>query len=104
MAIRDLKAQISRLPEQPGVYLYGNRAGDTIYIGRARVLRDRVRSQFPGAEVCFDPVPSRANIVDSWPGDVDDSPARQDWGWQPLHDLDAAFDDYLFPTLKRFYA
>ena len=44
MAIRDLKAQISRLPEQPGVYLYGNGAGDTIYIGRARVLRDRVRS------------------------------------------------------------
>ncbi len=44
MAIRDLKDQISRLPEQPGVYLYSNRAGDTIYIGRARVLRDRVRS------------------------------------------------------------
>ena len=44
MAIHDLKAQISRLPEQPGVYLYGNGAGDTIYIGRARVLRDRVRS------------------------------------------------------------
>lgn len=44
MAIRDLKAQISRLPEQPGVYLYGNSAGDTVYIGRARVLRDRVRS------------------------------------------------------------
>ena len=44
MATRDLKAQITRLPEQPGVYLYGNRAGDTIYIGRARVLRDRVRS------------------------------------------------------------
>ncbi len=44
MAIRDLKAQISRLPEQPGVYLYINSAGDTLYIGRARALRDRVRS------------------------------------------------------------
>lgn len=44
MAIRDLKAQISRLPEQPGVYLYSNAAGETIYIGRARALRDRVRS------------------------------------------------------------
>ena len=44
MAIRDLKAQISRLPEQPGVYLYSNPAGETIYIGRARALRDRVRS------------------------------------------------------------
>ena len=44
MAIRDLKDEIARLPEQPGVYLYFNRAGDTIYVGRARALRDRVRS------------------------------------------------------------
>jgi excinuclease ABC subunit C len=44
MAIGDLKVQIGRLPEQPGVYLYLNRAGDTIYVGKARVLRDRVRS------------------------------------------------------------
>jgi excinuclease ABC subunit C len=44
MAIRDLKDQIARLPEQPGVYLYFNRAGDTIYVGKARALRDRVRN------------------------------------------------------------
>ena len=44
MPIRELKAQIARLPEQPGVYLYYNEAGDTLYVGKARVLRDRVRS------------------------------------------------------------
>src|SRR5215218_983036 len=44
MPIRDLKAQIARLPEQPGVYLYSNEAGETLYVGKARVLRDRVRS------------------------------------------------------------
>src|SRR6478672_6175885 len=44
MAIQDLKGQISRLPEQPGVYLYYNDRGDTLYVGKARVLRDRVRS------------------------------------------------------------
>ena len=44
MPIRDLKDQISRLPEQPGVYLYFNQQGATIYVGRARTLRDRVRS------------------------------------------------------------
>ena len=44
MPIRDLKTQIGRLPEQPGVYLYLNAAGDTIYVGKARALRDRVRS------------------------------------------------------------
>ena len=44
MAIHDLKAQIARLPEQPGVYLYLNEAGETVYVGKARSLRDRVRS------------------------------------------------------------
>jgi excinuclease ABC subunit C len=44
MAIHELKEQIARLPEQPGVYLFANRDGETIYVGKARVLRDRVRS------------------------------------------------------------
>src|SRR4051812_33834055 len=44
MAIQDLKEQIARLPEQPGVYLYFNASGETIYIGKARALRDRVRN------------------------------------------------------------
>src|SRR3954462_9479081 len=44
MPIRDLKGQIARLPEQPGVYLYYNGQGDTLYVGKASVLRDRVRS------------------------------------------------------------
>jgi excinuclease ABC subunit C len=44
MPIRDLKSRIDRLPEQPGVYLYINAAGETIYVGKARSLRDRVRS------------------------------------------------------------
>jgi excinuclease ABC subunit C len=44
MPIRDLKGQIARLPEQPGVYLYSNGRGETLYVGKARVLRDRVRS------------------------------------------------------------
>ena len=44
MAIRDLKARIAALPEQPGVYLYLDAAGETLYVGRARSLRARVRS------------------------------------------------------------
>ena len=44
MAIWDLKNQIARLPEQPGVYIYFNGSGETIYVGRARVLRQRVKT------------------------------------------------------------
>ncbi len=49
MPIQDLRDQINRLPEQPGVYLYANRAGETIYVGKARSLRDRVRSYLGAA-------------------------------------------------------
>jgi excinuclease ABC subunit C len=49
MPIQDLKDQIARLPEQPGVYLWMNRAGETIYVGKARTLRDRVRSYMAAA-------------------------------------------------------
>ncbi|PYR74848.1 MAG: excinuclease ABC subunit C [Acidobacteria bacterium] len=49
MPIHDLKEQIARLPEQPGVYLWVNRSGDTIYVGKARSLRDRVRSYLAAA-------------------------------------------------------
>src|SRR5947208_3395398 len=44
MPIHELKEQIARLPEQPGVYLYFNAVGDPIYVGKARALRDRVRN------------------------------------------------------------
>src|SRR6266540_4283619 len=44
MPIHELKEQIARLPEQPGVYLYFNAEGETIYVGKARALRDRVRN------------------------------------------------------------
>jgi excinuclease ABC subunit C len=44
VAIQDLREQIARLPEQPGVYLYYNDKGETIYVGKARTLRDRTRS------------------------------------------------------------
>jgi excinuclease ABC subunit C len=49
MAIHDLKGQIGRLPEQPGVYLFLSETGETLYVGKARVLRDRVRSYLGAA-------------------------------------------------------
>ncbi len=41
-----LQQKIDRLPIEPGVYLYKNAQGKIIYIGKARSLRQRVRSYF----------------------------------------------------------
>ena len=44
MAIEDLKHQIGRLPEQPGVYVFLGGDRQTLYVGKASHLRDRVSS------------------------------------------------------------
>src|SRR6478609_8512618 len=41
-----LENQLKGLPAKPGVYLFRNRAGDVLYVGKAKSLRPRVRSYF----------------------------------------------------------
>jgi excinuclease ABC subunit C len=42
----DLKDKVSQLPLLPGVYLYKNVHGEVIYVGKAKILRARVRNYF----------------------------------------------------------
>lgn len=46
MAPSDLEAHLARLSRSPGVYLFKDAAGEVLYVGKAKRLRDRVRSYF----------------------------------------------------------
>jgi excinuclease ABC subunit C len=46
MATDALQSKLAHLPEQPGVYLFKDQAGELLYIGKAARLSDRVRSYF----------------------------------------------------------
>jgi excinuclease ABC subunit C len=46
-----LAEKLANLPTRPGVYLFRDRDGKVIYVGKARVLRDRVRSYFQAGRV-----------------------------------------------------
>jgi excinuclease ABC subunit C len=41
-----LKEKLETVPTRPGVYLFKDRDGEIVYVGKARSLRDRVRSYF----------------------------------------------------------
>lgn len=47
--ILDLKAKIGLLPTEPGCYLMKNDLGEVIYVGKAKNLKNRVKSYFTGA-------------------------------------------------------
>lgn len=47
---RKLKSKLEDLPTCPGVYTFKDRQGKTIYVGKAKSLRSRVRSYFRESE------------------------------------------------------
>lgn len=44
-----LRQKLSLLPEKPGVYLMKDTSGQIIYVGKAKILKNRVRSYFSGS-------------------------------------------------------
>jgi len=44
--ISQLKSQVNRMPNKPGVYIMSNDQGKVIYVGKAKGLKNRVRSYF----------------------------------------------------------
>jgi nucleoside-diphosphate-sugar epimerase len=49
-------------------------------------LFEEIRKFYPGLKISYNP-DLRQNIADSWPDSINDSHARQDWGWNHQFDL-----------------
>ena len=59
-----------------------------------------IRRHIPDFTIDYDVDPLRQAIADSWPNSLDDSVAREEWGWAPRYDMDAMVVDML-ENLKR---
>ncbi len=58
-------------------------------------LAAEIKKHIPGFEIDYDIDPVRQAIADSWPNSLDDSAARQEWGWEPQYDLAEMTKDML---------
>lgn len=46
----DFEYHLKNLPEKPGVYIMKNSLGEVIYVGKAKILKNRVRSYFQNSK------------------------------------------------------
>lgn len=51
------------------------------------LIVESIRKEIPDFEVSYEP-DFRQTIADSWPNSIDDTPARNDWGWRAEFDLE----------------
>ena len=70
----------------------------------ASEIADEAHKLFPGTKITYDNINEiRQGIVDSWPEDLDDSPAQKDWGFKAKYDFERTFEEYLLPKIKERY-
>jgi len=65
-----------------------------------RELAEEIRKHIPDFTINYEP-DSRQEIADSWPRTIDDSAAREEWGWMPSYDLAAMTRDMLEKLGRR---
>jgi nucleoside-diphosphate-sugar epimerase len=103
MAMPDGVEALLRLAAAPASSLTRQVYNVGAFAPSAGEIRGLVVKAFPTANITFEPDLKRQGIVDSWPGDVDDTAARRDWGFAPKYGLEAGFSDYLIPTIRERY-
>ena len=64
-------------------------------------LAAAIRKHIPDFVIDYDVDPLRQGIADSWPRRLDDSAAREEWGWEPDYDLDTMVEDMLLNLRKK---
>ncbi|MEW6113629.1 MAG: NAD-dependent epimerase/dehydratase family protein [Thermodesulfobacteriota bacterium] len=64
-------------------------------IASAQELVDVVKKRIPGADIRFDPDLELQAILDKLLLPIDDTRAREEWGWKPEYDQERTVDDFL---------
>lgn len=61
----------------------------------AQMVVDAAVARFGSFDHSFEPDPTVEHLLSSWPNVIDDSAARDDWGWHPTHDFESSVDAML---------
>ncbi len=96
MYMPDALMAISTLLEaNPDKLIHRNAFNITAMSFAPEHIAAEIKKHIPEFEMTYDVDPVRQAIADSWPNSLDDSAAREEWGWNPKYDLASMTTDML---------
>ncbi|MBS7638600.1 NAD-dependent epimerase/dehydratase family protein [Candidatus Bathyarchaeota archaeon] len=93
-AIELMEVDISRLKHHNAF----NVSGMSFSAGE---LEEEIRRHIPHFTVEYRP-DFRQEIAETWPRSIDDSAAREEWGWRPLYNLSLMVEDMIMRLKKKY--
>jgi nucleoside-diphosphate-sugar epimerase len=90
-----VKAAIQLMETNPSRLKHRNAFNVTAMSFDPEIIYNRIKRHVPDFEMEYQVDPLRQKIADSWPNSLDDSCAREEWGWMPEYDLDRMTEEML---------
>jgi len=90
-----IEAAIQVMEADPGKLVHRNAFNVTAMNFTPEEIAASIRAHIPEFVISYEVDPVRQGLADSWPNSIDDSAAREEWGWEPSYDLEAMTKDML---------
>ena len=94
------KAMIDIMEADPSKLIHRNSFNVTAMSFDPEIIYNEIKKHYPNFKIEYNPDPIRQAIADSWPNKMDDSCARNEWGWNPQYDLEKMTID-MIENLKK---
>ncbi|PIV56032.1 MAG: UDP-glucose 4-epimerase [Caldiserica bacterium CG02_land_8_20_14_3_00_36_38] len=96
-----IKAAIDIMEADPKKLLHRNAFNVTAMSFAPEKIANEIKRYIPDFVIEYNIDPVRQAIADSWPNKMDDSAAREEWGWKPSYGLASMTKDMLEKLSKK---
>ena len=96
-----LKAAVDIMNADPSKLKHRNSFNIASMSFDPEILCKKIEEHIPGFKMRYEVDPVRQAIADSWPDKMDDSCAREEWGWTPSYDLETMTVDMIDALKKK---
>lgn len=90
-----LRACVELMEADPARLVHRNSFNIASMSFTPEIIFSEIRKRIPTFTMDYDIDPVKREIAESWPNSLDDTCARQEWGWKPEWDLARMTDDML---------